>query len=74
MLVFVLRGTAAASAALAFSVGMQLVTVAVNVVLGFAAIAIMLRTLRFGRHVFGANKELATAESTNPPSRSRLSG
>jgi glycosyltransferase 2 family protein len=66
VLVFVLRGTAAASAALAFSVGMQLVTVAVNVVLGFAAIAIMLRTLRFGRQVFGRKKELAAAESTPP--------
>ena len=74
VLVFVLRGTAAASAALAFSVGMQLVTVAVNVVLGFGAIAIMLRTLHFGRHVFGSKKELATAESTTPPPRSGLSG
>ena len=74
VLVFVLRGTAAASAALAFSVGMQLVTVAVNVVLGFGAIAIMLRTLHFGRHVFGSQKELATAESTTPPPRSGLSG
>jgi uncharacterized membrane protein YbhN (UPF0104 family) len=74
VLVFVLRGTAAASAALAFSVGMQLVTVAVNVVLGFGAIAIMLRTLHVGRHVFGAKKELATAESTTPPPRSGLSG
>jgi uncharacterized membrane protein YbhN (UPF0104 family) len=74
VLVFVLRGTAAASTALAFSVGMQLVTVAVNVVLGFAAIAIMLKTLRFGRHVFGARKELATAESPPPNSRSGLSG
>jgi uncharacterized membrane protein YbhN (UPF0104 family) len=69
VIVFVLRGTAAASAALAFSVGMQLVTVAVNVVLGFGAIAIMLRTLHVGRHVFGAKKELATAESTSPPPR-----
>jgi uncharacterized membrane protein YbhN (UPF0104 family) len=74
VLVFVLRGTAAASAALAFSVGMQLVTVAVNVVLGFGAIAIMLRTLHVGRHVFGAKKELATAESPTPPPRSGLSG
>jgi uncharacterized membrane protein YbhN (UPF0104 family) len=74
VLVFALRGTSAASAVLAFSVGMQLVTVAINVAVGFAAIAIMLRTLRFSRHVFDGKKELATAESTTPPSRSRLSG
>jgi hypothetical protein len=34
---------------LAFSVGMKLTTVATNVVLGFAAIALTLRTIRVGR-------------------------
>jgi uncharacterized membrane protein YbhN (UPF0104 family) len=74
VLVFALRGTAAASAVLAFSVGMQLVTVAVNVALGFGALALMLRTLRVRRHIFAARKDLATAESTVPPSRSTLRG
>jgi uncharacterized membrane protein YbhN (UPF0104 family) len=74
VLVFALRGTAGASAVLAFSVGMQLVTVVVNVVLGFAALAVMLRTLNVRRHVFAARKDLATAESTVPPSRSTLRG
>jgi uncharacterized membrane protein YbhN (UPF0104 family) len=72
VLVFALRGTASASAVLAFSVGMQLVTVAVNVVLGFAAIAIMLRTLRVRRHLFAAREEIATGESTAPQSGSAL--
>jgi uncharacterized membrane protein YbhN (UPF0104 family) len=51
VLVFALSGTASASAILSFSVGMQLTTVAANVVLGFGAIAIMLRTLSWRRHV-----------------------
>jgi uncharacterized protein (TIRG00374 family) len=73
VLVFALRGTASASAVLAFSVGMQIVTVAVNVVLGFAAIAIMLRTLHVHRQIFAARKDLAT-ESAAAPSRSALPG
>jgi uncharacterized membrane protein YbhN (UPF0104 family) len=74
VLAFALRGTASLSAVLAFSVGMQLVTVSVNVALGFGALAIMLRTLRVRRHIFEARKDLATAESTVPPSRSTLRG
>jgi uncharacterized membrane protein YbhN (UPF0104 family) len=69
VLVFALRGTATASAVLAFSVGMQLVTVVVNVILGFAAIAIMLRTLNVRRHLFAAREDVATAESAGPRSR-----
>jgi hypothetical protein len=34
---------------LSFSVGMNIATVVVNVVLGFASIALMLRTLRWRR-------------------------
>lgn len=66
VLVFALRGTAGASAVLAFSVGMQLVTVAANVVLGFAALAIMLRTLHLRRHLAEARKDFATAKPTAP--------
>jgi uncharacterized protein (TIRG00374 family) len=46
-LVYVLRGQAARSALLAFSVGMKLTLTAVNVVVGFTAILATLRTLRF---------------------------
>ena len=74
VLVFALRGTATTSAVLAFSVGMQLVTVAANVVLGFGALAVMLRTLRVRRHLFAARKDLATAESPASPPRSALRG
>ncbi len=48
LLVYTLRGTASRSALLAFSVGMKLTLTAVNVVIGFAAILLTLRTLRFG--------------------------
>jgi hypothetical protein len=45
------------------------VTVAVNVVLGFGALAVMLRTLNVRRHLYAARKDLATAESTAPRPR-----
>ena len=48
-LVYTLRGQAPKSALLAFSVGMRLTLTTVNVVLGFAAILITFRTLRFKR-------------------------
>ncbi len=46
-LVYTLRGQAARSALLAFSVGMKLTLTVVNVVVGFTAILLTLRTLRF---------------------------
>lgn len=46
-LVYVLRGQAARTTLLAFSVGMKLTLTAVNVLVGFAAILATLRTLRF---------------------------
>jgi uncharacterized membrane protein YbhN (UPF0104 family) len=70
VLVFALKGAASRSALLAFSVGMQLVTVAVNVVLGFGAVAIMLRTVHVRRQLSAARQEVATAESPTPRSRS----
>ena len=48
-LLYVFRGTVPSSQLLAFSVGMKLVTVGTNVVAGFTAIALTLRTLRFRR-------------------------
>jgi uncharacterized membrane protein YbhN (UPF0104 family) len=59
VLVFALAGEAARSQVLAFSVGMQIVTVAANLVLGFAAIAVMMRTLRWRRHVFAPDEGLS---------------
>ena len=49
LLVYTLRGSAPRSALLAFSVGMKLTLTFVNVVVGFAAILLTLRTLRFRR-------------------------
>jgi uncharacterized membrane protein YbhN (UPF0104 family) len=46
-LLYVFRGTVASSKLLAFSVGLKLVTVGTNVIAGFTAIAITLRTLRY---------------------------
>lgn len=69
VLVFAFSGTAAASTVLGFSVGMQLVTTAANVVLGFGAIAIMLRTLRWKQHVFRDEALMAETEQagSEPP-------
>jgi uncharacterized protein (TIRG00374 family) len=49
LLVYMLRGQASRSALLAFSVGMKLTLTCVNVVVGFTAILLTLRTLRFSR-------------------------
>jgi hypothetical protein len=49
VLVYVFSGKAPATKVLAFSVGMKLTLMAVNLVLGFTAIALMLRTLRWRR-------------------------
>ena len=73
MLVFALSGAAARSDVLAFSVGMQLVTVVVNVVLGFAAIAVMLRTLRWRGHVFAPEEGLAPWAATSADRSDRAS-
>jgi hypothetical protein len=65
---------------LGFSVGMQLVTTAVNVILGFGAIAVMLKTLRWRQHVMAdqelrdATAEPAPSEPAAQPSRSVLPG
>jgi uncharacterized membrane protein YbhN (UPF0104 family) len=83
VLLFALAGAAARSTILAFSVGMQLVTVVVNVALGFAAMAVMMRTLRWRGRVFAPEEGLATepaassnavSEPADAPSRSALRG
>jgi len=50
-LVYLFRGRLAKTLLLSFSVGMRVALSVVNIVLGFAAILIMLRTLRFRRVV-----------------------
>jgi len=65
VLLFVLAGVASKSAVLAFSVGMHLVTAAVNVVIGFGAIFVMLRTLRWRRKV-GSEPSSTTSERPLP--------
>lgn len=49
LVVYIFSGTAAKSAVLSFSVGMKVTLMSVNIVVGFAAIALMLRTLRWRR-------------------------
>jgi uncharacterized membrane protein YbhN (UPF0104 family) len=66
VLVFALSGWASRSAVLSFSVGMQLATVAVNVVIGFAAILILLRTVRWRERV--ETDRLNPAEPAPQPS------
>jgi uncharacterized membrane protein YbhN (UPF0104 family) len=74
VLVFALAGEAARSAVLAFSVGMQIVTVVANVALGFAAIAVMMRTLRWRSRVLAAEEGLVTARPAAARSRSTPRG
>lgn len=48
-LLYVFRGTVASSKLLAFSVGLKFMTVGTNVVAGFTAVALTLRTLRYSK-------------------------
>lgn len=48
-LLYVFRGTVPSSQLLAFSVGLKIMTIGTNVVAGFTAIALTLRTLRYNR-------------------------
>lgn len=49
LVVYIFSGKAAKSAVLSFSVGMKVALMTVNLVVGFAAIAVMLRTLHWRR-------------------------
>ena len=51
LLLYVFQGEAPASALLSFSIGMKIVLTIVNVVVGFRAILLMLRTFDWRRHV-----------------------
>ena len=74
VLVFALSGTAATSAVLSFSVGMQLAIAAANVAVGFAALAIMMRTIRWRDRVLAPEEGRATPEPAAARSRSALRG
>jgi glycosyltransferase 2 family protein len=68
LLVYVLRGQESRTALLSFSVGMELVLTVWNVALGGAALAVMLRTLRWRRRL-AADRELRL-DSEPPPADS----
>lgn len=58
LVVYIFSGKAAKAAVLSFSVGMKVTLMSVNIVVGLAAIALMLRTLRW-RRVLAARAEPA---------------
>ena len=58
-LLYMFRGAVSASDLLAFSVGMKLTTITTNVVLGFTAIALTLRTIRL-KHVLESSQRIRT--------------
>jgi uncharacterized membrane protein YbhN (UPF0104 family) len=58
-LLYVFRGAVPASDLLAFSVGMKLTTVTTNIILGFTAIVLTLRTVDI-KHVFDRSQRLRT--------------
>jgi uncharacterized membrane protein YbhN (UPF0104 family) len=72
VLVFVLGGTTSAAAVLSFSIGMHAISVALNVVVGFAAIGIMLKTLRWRDQV--AETVSVRPEPAALPSQTAASG
>jgi uncharacterized protein (TIRG00374 family) len=51
LLVFIFSGVASASEVLAFSVGVKLITIAINVTLGLSAVLIMLGSVRWRDHI-----------------------
>jgi uncharacterized membrane protein YbhN (UPF0104 family) len=62
-LLYVLNGVAAASVLLAFSVGAKLTLTVTNVVAGFTAILLTLRTVRFNKVLGARTEEAADAQS-----------
>jgi uncharacterized membrane protein YbhN (UPF0104 family) len=63
LVVYVFTGKASAASVLAFSVGMKVTLLATNVVVGFAAIAVMLRTLHWRRALAVDQVETPDAKS-----------
>ena len=65
-LLYVFRGAVPSSQLLAFSVGLKFMTIGTNVVAGFTAIAITLRTLRYSRALGPAGED--STEEDGPSS------
>jgi len=63
-LLYAFRGTVASSQLLAFSVGMRIMLVSTNIVAGFTAIALTLRTLRYKRALEASPTPDEVAEET----------
>ena len=59
-LLYVFRGAVASSKLLAFSVGMKLMIVATNIVAGFTAIFLTLRTVRYSEALDAAPEKQAS--------------
>lgn len=72
ILVFALVGEAARSTVLAFSVGMQIATVAANVALGFGAMALMLRTFDWRRFMDGGGPPDGGEGAADEDERTRM--
>jgi uncharacterized membrane protein YbhN (UPF0104 family) len=65
-LLYVFQGTVPSAQLLAFSVGLKIMTIGTNVVAGFTAIAVTLRTARLS-HILEQRKELQTKERAPDP-------
>lgn len=63
LIVYVLRGEAPVGTLIAFSIGMKILVVVANVLVGAAAIAVMLRTLRMRGTLAEARKDAAAEEA-----------
>ena len=66
-LLYVLRGEVPGSQLLAFSVGMRLLLLSTNIVAGFTAIALTLRTFRIGKALDDADAARRAAEQARGP-------
>jgi uncharacterized membrane protein YbhN (UPF0104 family) len=65
-LLYVFRGIVSRSALLSFSVGMRVTLIVVNATLGFTAILLMLRTLRYREVVEADHAAVATTKGQTP--------
>jgi hypothetical protein len=74
LVAYVLGGKATVTALVSFSVGMKLVLIVVNAAIGFTAIALMLRTLRWRRHAEQDRLADAGAASDHPRPADTVNG
>jgi hypothetical protein len=65
LIVYVLGGQASRSSLIAFAVGMKVTVLIVNVAIGFGAIALMLKTLRW-RRAAEADRAAEAARAKEP--------